>query len=252
VIYILLPIHNRREITLRFVACLLEQTDTSYQLVLIDDGSTDGSAEAVQRRVPDAIVISGDGRWWWAGSLQEGYDWLSARSISPDDLVLIANDDTRFERSFLARGRAAMHGSRRRLLLAQLFASDYELLVEVGVRVNWSDLSFEGVTEVRHVNCLSTRGLFMSATDFLELGGFHRHLLPHYGSDYEFTLRAIRRGFEPMSVADVRLSYDPSTTGIRDVDTSSFRGYVRTTLSRRSVAIPVYWTSFVVLACQVH
>lgn len=247
--YVLLPVHNRRPVTVQFVQCLLDQVGAEFHLVLIDDGSSDGSAEAVVAMVPTATVLRGNGSWWWAGSLQQGYRWLGARKVASDDLVLIANDDTRFDQDFLARARTALSGSRNTLLLARLYSAETQEFVELGVHVDWEDLSFKGVKDPGQVNCLSTRGLFLYAAEFQELGGFHPHLLPHYGSDYEFTMRARNRGFELTSAADVRLWYDPTTTGIRSPSATSMRMFLRTTLSRRSVSNPVFWTSLVILAC---
>lgn len=248
-IYVLLPVHNRRSVTEKFVGCLAGQTDRRFHLVLIDDGSTDGTAQAVIAILPTTTVLRGSGSWWWAGSLQRGYRWLSRRQLSARDIVLIANDDTGFDADFLARARAALAGSRRALLLAQLYSKDSGEYVESGVHVDWSRLTFTGVSELSQVNCLSTRGLFLFARDFIELGGFHPHLLPHYGSDYEFTIRAQRKGFQLRSVPAVKLWYDEFTTGIRSVSTASIRDYLRTTLSRRSVANPIYWTTFLLLSC---
>lgn len=251
-IYVLLPVHNRRPVTEQFVSCLVCQTDRRFHLVLIDDGSTDGTAQAVAAVLPTTTVLRGSGSWWWAGSLQQGHRWLSGRHLSARDIVLIANDDTRFEADFLARARAALAGSRRALLLAQLYSQDSGEFEELGVHVDWSSLTFEGVKEPSQVNCLSTRGLFLFAREFIELGGFHPHLLPHYPSDYEFTIRALRKGFQPRSDPNVKLWYDPSTTGIRSVSASSVREYLWTTLSKRSVANPIYWTSFLLLSCPLR
>ncbi|HUK05974.1 MAG TPA: glycosyltransferase, partial [Burkholderiales bacterium] len=44
-LYVLAPVHNRRALTERFIGCLKAQTDRDYRLVLIDDGSTDGTAQ---------------------------------------------------------------------------------------------------------------------------------------------------------------------------------------------------------------
>ena len=51
--YILLPVHNRREITQKFIECLKSQTYQNYKLVLIDDGSSDGTAAMVQSQISD-------------------------------------------------------------------------------------------------------------------------------------------------------------------------------------------------------
>ena len=119
----------------------------------------------------------------------------------------------------------------------------------MGVRIDWRRLEFSGVLEGESVNCFSTRGLFIRARDFLAVGHFHPILLPHNLSDYEYTIRARRRGFGFATDPAVRLAYNAMTTSSRDVPTDSVRRYLRWTLSTRSVANPVYWSSFLVLAC---
>ena len=91
-IYILLPVHNRREITRKFIECLKLQTHQNYHLVLIDDGSTDGTEKIVQSQIQALTVIKGKGDWWWAGSLQQGYLWMKSQNLTSSDLVLIIND----------------------------------------------------------------------------------------------------------------------------------------------------------------
>jgi GT2 family glycosyltransferase len=246
--YVLLPVHDRRAITEAFVRSLIDQDDQGFHLVLIDDGSTDGTADSVVAMLPGTTVLDGDGTWWWAGSLQQGYRWLAERDPGPNDLVLIANDDTRFDTDFLAAGRAALAGRPRSLLLAQLYAGDTGEFIELGVHVNWRRLKLKSVKDPGRVNCFSTRGLFMAAEDFLQLGGFHPRLLPHYLSDYEFTIRAHRRGYALISDSGVRLWYDATATGIRSVARTSVRAYLRSTLTNRSVHNPIWWSTFVLLA----
>ncbi len=247
-IHVILPVHERRAVTERFVRGLLKQTDTRYHLILLDDGSTDGTSEVVGDLLPSATVIRGDGTWWWAGCLDRARIWL-ADHAKAGDVVLIANDDTQFGPDFLAAGRAALARRPRSLVLAQLYDGDTGHLVEVGGRVDWQRLKFSGVLDPAAVNCLSTRGLFLRAADFISLGRFHRRLLPHYLSDFAFTIRASRRGYALASDPDLRLWYDPSTTGIRSVSASSARAYLRAIFSKRSTDNPVYMTSFLLLAC---
>jgi GT2 family glycosyltransferase len=245
-IYVLLPVHDRRPITEAFVRCLLDQTDQGFHLVLIDDGSTDGTADAVTGMLPTATVLSGSGSWWWAGSLQQGQRWLAKRRLGPRDLVLMINDDTRFEPDFLAKARAALAGTQRTLLLARMFEEGSGAFVELGVHVKWRPLRFRVVDDPARVNCLPTRGLFMNAAEFVRLGGFHPHLLPHYLSDYAFTIRAFRRGFTFMTEPEIMLWNDLTTTGVQ-TSRRSAGDFLRSTLTRRSPSNPVYWTTFILL-----
>ena len=248
-IYVLLPVHDRREITLGFVEALLAQSDQGYHLVLVDDGSSDGTADTVLALLPAATVIRGTGSWWWAGCLQEAFDWLNARPSAPGDIVLVINDDTRFGPEFLARAREVVSLHPRSLLLAQLYSQATGSFLEAGVRVDWRRLTFRRVKDVQRANCFSTRGLFVRRADLPALGGFHRRLLPHYQSDYAFTIRARRRGFAFVSDADVRLALDESATGVRSFTARSATEYLRISFSTRTVGNPLHWTSFILLSC---
>jgi GT2 family glycosyltransferase len=249
VIHILVPVHNRRKVTERFVASLAAQTDQRYHLVLIDDGSTDGTAEMVTHSIPNTTVIRGSGAWWWAGSLQQGFDWIKSRTSGANDIVLIVNDDTEFDRGFLASGRRALARAPRSLLLAQLYSLATRELMEVGARVDWSKLDFRGVRDPDLVNCYSTRGLFLRARDFIEIGGFRPTVLPHYGSDYEFTMRARRKGFKFASDPEVRIFGDETTTGTHTISASSLPQFLRQAFSRKTVANPLLLSTFVILSC---
>jgi GT2 family glycosyltransferase len=245
-LYVLLPVHNRRPVTEKFIASLKQQTDARFHLVLIDDGCTDGTAEMARAAGLPLTVLTGSGDWWWAGSLQQAYAWLQARTIEGNEVVLIMNDDTQFEPDFLAAGRAALAAAPHALLRAQQQAGE---AVDVGVKALWNKLQFIPTRDPAEVDCFGTRGLFLRLADFIALGGFHPTLLPHYGSDYEFTMRARRRGFRLLSHVSVRLRADDTTTGDRDAQAGSLREYLRRRLSKRSARNPLYWTSFILLAC---
>lgn len=248
-IWVLLPIHDRRAVTERFVRSLASQTDPNYRLILIDDGSTDGSADAVCSIVPNTTVIRGRGNWWWGGGLQQGRLWLLRHKWGPGDLVLLANANTVVEPDFLAEGRVALAPHPRALLQAQLYRLSDGSFVEAGVHVDWRALKFKGVADPGEINCLSTRGLLMRADDFIGVGGFHPTLLPHYLSDYEFTIRARRRGWDLITDPRFLLHYDEDTSGRRGASGRSMGAFLRTIFLKRTSENPVYWTTFVWLSC---
>ena len=247
-VHVLLPVHNRRACTERFVRGLAAQSYINWHLILIDDGSSDGTSEMVREIVPSVTIVRGQGHWWWGGALQQGFKWLHQHSPDPDDVVLIINDDTIISPDFLAAGVAALRP--RSLLLAQLHDLATGAFVELGVFWDWRRLSCCPVREIGEpINCFSTRGLFVRLRDFLEIGGFHPVLLPHYLSDYEFTMRAQRKGFDLFTDPGVRLTCDENTTGLRNVAQPSLAQRISGVFSMRSAMNPVYLTSFIILAC---
>ena len=248
-IYILLPVHNRLEITRRFIDCLTAQTYANYHLVLIDDGCTDSTADMVQDHIHTLTVIRGNGNWWWAGSLQQGYKWLKSQQLNNDDIVLLINDDTTFKNDFLEIGQTILNQHIYTLLLAQAYSMQDNRLIDAGVHVDWKRLSFNQVRTPEEINCLSTRGIFIKAIDFIKLGGFHSKMLPHYASDYEFTIRAHRAGMSLRTVPSLQLWEDEKATGERQFDQKLLIPYLRKVFSKGSVSNPLYKTIFILLSC---
>ena len=169
-IYILLPVHNRVSITLEFIDCLRKQSYTSYQLILIDDGSTDNTAEAVCARVDDTVVLNGDGSLWWAGCLNRGIDWLSDSNVDSESIVLMINDDVVFNDDFLQMGKDLIEQSEHTLLLARQLDAETGEIIETGIHADWNILTFTRAKPQQTISCLSTRGLFMVWKDLLAIG----------------------------------------------------------------------------------
>lgn len=246
-IYILLPVHDRKPVTEKFLRCLVSQTYTNWHLILIDDGSRDGTADMARALVPALTVLTGKGKWWWGGSLHRGYRWLREANIADDDVVLIINDDTEFGPEFLAAAVKALKP--RSLLLAQPYGAETGEFLDVGVHWDWRALSCVGVLDVRAANCFSTRGLFMEWSVMREVGGFHPILLPHYFSDYEYTIRAHRLEFRFMSAPSVFLKCHETLTGRQHLTPGPLLSVLRTAFSMRCIINPIYWGAFLLLAC---
>lgn len=251
-IFILLPVHNRREVTRRFLECLQAQSTQHFHPVIVDDGSSDGTAEMALELFPEATILHGDGNLWWAGSLQKCFIWLKDKQPDGNDVVLIINDDTNFEPDFLETALSILATKQRTLLLAYCYSLQTLELIDSGVHVEWRNLSHRQAKTVEEINCLSTRGLFMRISDFFEIGDFHPRLLPHYASDYEYTIRAYKKGFTLISDKSLQLFCDQSTTGVHATDTNSIRSLASNLFSYRSSENPLVWSSYILLACPVR
>ena len=99
-IEVVTPVHNRKELTLR---CLesLGQADLSgidLHVIVVDDGSTDGTANALAEQYPDVTVIKGDGNLWYTAGTNVG---LKAALDRDPDYILAINNDSEFDPSFL-------------------------------------------------------------------------------------------------------------------------------------------------------
>ena len=92
---VILTVHNRRETTLR---CLRDWEKCpvpegwEVDIWLTDDGSTDGTAEAVAAEFPQVHIIAGDGTLFWCRGMLAA--WEAADRAGEYDAFLWLNDDT--------------------------------------------------------------------------------------------------------------------------------------------------------------
>lgn len=250
-LFILLPVYNRRKITENFVRSLQKQTFQNFHLVLIDDGSTDGTYESILEMVTSErlTILKGKGNWWWAGSLQKAYIWFQSRSINEEDFILIINDDTSFDADFLNIGVNLLESNENTLILAECFDEKTQKLIDKGCFVDWRSLNIRQPNDDEEINCFSTRGLFFRVKDFFRIGGFYPKLLPHYLSDYEFTIRAKRRGYKLLTNERLKLYSDENSTGHRSQKEKNLFVFLKTIFLKRNTYNPIYWTTFIILAC---
>ena len=175
--------------------------------------------------------------------------FFEKKKISYDDSVFITNDDVVFGKEFLAKGISILEKNKQTLLLAQFQDEDNSPPEETGVHVDFKKFSFSIASSSEDINCLSTRGLFLKWRDFVDIGGFHPTILPHYLSDYEFTIRAHKKGYRCLTSPDVTLSPKLHETGRLGLDYSSYFRLLGSLFSIKSYNNPVYQISFIFLVC---
>lgn len=123
-ISVVIPTHNRSSTIARALASVYQQTSPADEIIVVDDGSTDGSAAAIRRTYPHVDLIEQNNQGVSAarnaGIKRAQYDWIA----------LLDSDD-----EWLPNKLAAV---RKRHELNQknvLFHSD-EIWIRNGVRVN--------------------------------------------------------------------------------------------------------------------
>lgn len=93
-IAVLLTVHDRRQETLACLARLTEQAaaaECSIRVVLVDDGSRDGTGDAVRARFPEVRVEVGSGQLYWNGGMRRAFE---IAELEDPEFYLFLNDDT--------------------------------------------------------------------------------------------------------------------------------------------------------------
>ena len=94
-IAVLLTCFNRRAKTLAALEALFKQDSAgaafTLNVFLVDDGSTDGTGDAVREAFPQVNVIDGTGDLYWNGGMRRAFEGAVEHSF---DYMLWLNDDT--------------------------------------------------------------------------------------------------------------------------------------------------------------
>lgn len=221
----LLTTFNRKDKTLACLQSLSKQnllSNTSITIHLTDDGSSDGTADAVKSYYPEAHIYHGNGSLFWAGGMRSS--WSSALGKGYDYYLLL-NDDTFLTetavQTLLSHPRSSSsicvgttadaegkltYGGRK--IKNKVFVSDYRV---------YSENSF--------LDCdLGNANIMLVAAGIVQRIGILSQNFTHGIADYDYTLKARKAGFGVvvapgilgMCVHDHGKNWKPSGTSLKE------------------------------------
>jgi GT2 family glycosyltransferase len=120
---IVIPVHNRRETTLQGLRSLsrINHHDIDIHTIVVDDGSTDGTASTIRTEFPEVEIIAGDGTLHYAAGTNRGISAALDRNV---DFVVTGNDDSIFHDQFLVRLISTAKSTPRSVVGAMLLLWD--------------------------------------------------------------------------------------------------------------------------------
>ncbi|HMM79466.1 MAG TPA: glycosyltransferase family 2 protein [Pyrinomonadaceae bacterium] len=201
---IVIPVYNRREITLQGLRSLakVDKTGIDLRIFIVDDGSTDGTSDAIRKEFPDVVLIQGDGTLHYAAGTNRGIeaaiDWGA-------EFVATMNDDAVFHDQFLLRLIKTAEANPRSIVGGLLLLWDEPHKVfQVGqtwetFKGGWvipDDLTAFNVPETAfRVECLVGNCLMLPAASIREVGLMDEKRFPHGWGDAQWMARFAKAGW---------------------------------------------------------
>lgn len=250
-VWAIVPVHNRIAATRRCLAALQQQLYADRIAVLVvDDGSSDGTSEMLKQDYPAVEVIKGDGSLWWTGAVAKAIEAMRPK-FRRGDFVLLLNNDVVLQPDTVS-------------ILVTKAVADRSVV--------WSPVAFSGSSAIAcgeaghtlyHMDRMAS-ALLRGASRIETISNFGRCTLypvevldhvknvdaagfPHYWGDMDFGLRAKRFGYSFAVTGEtcIDVEHGEGATGkhfgfFQTPQTAA--GICRYLFSRRSMHnIPDYW-----------
>ncbi len=227
---IIIPVHNAIEYTkncIPTILSVLNESDSDYNkvpIVVVDDGSTDGTGEWISKNYPFIHLLNGDGNLWWSGGINVGVRY--AIDKLKVDYVLLWNNDIIPAPDYFGQVQKIINKAESPPIICSVIydKSKPDTIISTGsyfnnrtgslkhhnYRVKEAQLDTENII----INCFGGMGTLIRKDVFHNIGYFDEFTFPQYYGDTDFGLRASNAGYKIILNPKQKIWNDKSNTGL--------------------------------------
>lgn len=239
-IAIIIPVYNALSYTIKCLNTIFglinkPELEPFFNVIVVDDGSTDGTAGWIKENYPHTIILEGDGNLWWSGGMNKGTRY--ALETLGSKYVLWWNNDIIPKENYFANLLSIVRRDQILVGGSKIYYFDQPQVVWSmgGIFETRSGKKYMiGMNEADNpsfqkkisVDWLPGMGTFIHKSVFEKIGFIDEKNFPQYHGDSDFTFRAKLAGYEIVVFPELKIWNDKSNSGL--MHQSSFKKLVRT------------------------
>lgn len=224
-IFIVTAVHNSIDQIRKFIECVRHQDFKNTKFVIVDDGSTDNTSNYIHENHPEIILLHGNGKLWWGGSLRFAIN--NILSLATDnDYVLTINDDCEITPDYLNKIlQVAISHPRSIVGSWTIDIRDKSTIIDGPTKLHWPKSTLTSIYSGKQINdlpnnemfrsdTLTTRGTLYPIKLFKDIDNFDNINFPHHLADIDLSLRAKYFGYSLIIPRNLYVYNDSLRTGI--------------------------------------
>jgi len=231
-IYIVTAVFNRKEFTKNYLKALEKQTNKNFRVIIIDDASTDGSSEMIEKEFPNVVLLKEKGNLWWAEATNIGIKYAIKLGAK---YIMTLNNDTIPCENYIEKMYYWMKKKPNALLGAFAIDALTHKVIFGGEILDWKRGKYKNILEqipenrrygLKEVNIFPGRGLLIPINVFEKIGFYDSKNFPQTVADLDFTCRAFNYGYKIYCNYDAKIKIFPEESGsVKLVKNRSLENY---------------------------
>ena len=215
IVSVIIPIRNRIGYTRYILSQIYEQLSHTHShqisVIVVDDGSTDGTSDMIRNQFTAVHLIEGDGCLWWTGAICLGMKYAIEKLES--DYIVWLNDDISLAEDFIVKlCDICESGELSNALIGGIIRDKtYKDWIVFSGMVNKKlirSIDNFGTAEAIEVDTLNGNLAIIPRVVIDKIGLPDAKRFRHYGGDFEFLFRAKNAGFKVILSSSIQATTD--------------------------------------------
>lgn len=197
---------NRKEKTINCLKTITQYNpNVVFDFIIVDDASTDGTLDEIEKLNLETQIIHGDGSLYWCGGMRRGIDAYLTRHLTETDYCLLINDDVAFFERSIEKMFERLDWRKDTVVVGATCNETGKFTYGLKAREKWykknitrriepSQEEIQG--ETCNANCVLMPSLILK--DIGNMDPVYRHSL----GDYDLGFRMTKKGYKLISSSD--------------------------------------------------